>query len=470
LNYISTRGLAPVLGFEDVLLAGLARDGGLYVPERWPQLDRKTIAGFAGRPFHEVAVEVIHPFTGGAVSRTELTRLAEDAYARFGHPAVTPLVQIDRNRWILELFHGPTLAFKDVAMQLLARLMDHVLAARRERVTVIGATSGDTGGAAVEAFRGAERADLFVLFPLDRISGVQRHMMTTPTESNVHAIAVRGTFDDCQALVKRLFNDHAFRDRVQLAGVNSINWARIVAQVTYYFVAAVALGAPHRPVSFSVPTGNFGDIFAGYVARRMGLPVARLVIASNANDILPRTLAAGVYETREVVATSSPSMDIQVSSNFERYLFEASGRDAGLVRARMGALAQSGRFEIGSAREQLAAEFDAAAAGEDEVATCIRRLQEETGYLADPHTACGVVAAEKRLRGHGPYPQIVLATAHPAKFPEAMEAITEARPALPPRLASLMSEPERFEVLPNDAAAVAAYVESHARAVGEVAP
>jgi threonine synthase len=295
-------------------------------------------------------------------------------------------------------------------------------------------------------------------------------MMTTPDEANVHAVAVRGTFDDCQALVKALFNDHAFRDRVQLAGVNSINWARIVAQVTYYFVAAVALGAPHRPVSFSVPTGNFGDIFAGYAARRMGLPVARLVIASNANDILPRTLAGGVYETRGVVATSSPSMDIQVSSNFERYLFEASGRDAGLVRAQMGALAQSGRFEVGRAREQLAAEFNAAAAGEADVADCIRRLQADSGYLADPHTACGVVAAERCLGGRGPHPEIVLATAHPAKFPEAMARITGARCALPPRLASLMSEPERFEILPNEAAAVAEYVETHTRALREAAP
>jgi threonine synthase len=467
LNYISTRGLAPVLGFDDVLLAGLARDGGLYVPEHWPQLEPDAIARLAGLPFHEVAVEVIHPFTGGSIARSVLARLAEEAYGRFGHPAVTPLVQIDRDRWILELFHGPTLAFKDVAMQLLARLMDHVLGERNERVTVVGATSGDTGGAAVEAFRGAERADLFVLFPLGRVSDVQRRMMTTPVEGNVHAIAVRGTFDDCQALVKALFNDHAFRDRVQLAGVNSINWGRIVAQVTYYFVAAAALGAPHRSVCFSVPTGNFGDIFAGYVARRMGLPIARLVIASNANDILPRTVAGGVYETREVVATSSPSMDIQVSSNFERYLFEASGRDAALVRDRMGALAQSGRFEMGGARERLTADFDAAAAGEDEVAECIRRLQASAGYLAEPHTACGVVAAEKCLGGRMPHPEIVLATAHPAKFPDTMAQITGSRPALPLRLATLVSEPERFEVLPNDAAAVAAYVETHARALRE---
>ena len=329
LNYISTRGEAPSLGFEDVLLAGLARDGGLYVPQSWPTVSAAAIAGLAGKPFAEIAADVIHPFTGDAISRAELGRMAGDVYSRFGHKAVTPLVQIGPNRWILELFHGPTLAFKDVAMQLLARLMDRVLAARGRRATIIGATSGDTGGAAIEAFRGSSRVDVVILFPEGRVSDVQRRMMTTPADANVHAVAVKGTFDDCQALVKGMFNDHAFRDRNALSGVNSINWARIAGQLAYYFAAAVALGSPQRPVSFAVPTGNFGDIFAGYVATRMGLPIERLVIASNVNDILPRTLAGGTYEMREVVSTSSPSMDIQISSNFERYLFEASGRDAG---------------------------------------------------------------------------------------------------------------------------------------------
>ena len=328
MHYLSTRGEAPPLGFMDVTLAGLARDGGLYVPEMWPQLPAANIAAFAGRPYAEVAVEVIRPFVGGAISEADLSRLAREAYGTFRHPAVVPLSQVGANTFLLELFHGPTLAFKDVAMQLLARLMDHALAARGERTTVVVATSGDTGGAAVEAFRGRERTDLFVLFPKGRISDVQRLMMTTAPDDNVHAIAVEGTFDDCQAIVKGLFNHHSFRDRVRLSGVNSINWARIVAQVVYYFTAAATLGAPHRKVAFTVPTGNFGDIFAGYVAQRMGLPVDRLVIATNVNDILARTLATGTYEVREVTATSSPSMDIQVSSNFERLLFEAYRRDA----------------------------------------------------------------------------------------------------------------------------------------------
>jgi threonine synthase len=464
LKYISTRGLAPVLGFEDVMLAGLARDGGLYVPETWPQISREAIAAFAGRSFHEVAVEVIAPFTGGTIARADLSEMARQAYAGFGHAAVTPLVQIAPDTWVLELFHGPTLAFKDVAMQLLARLMDHVLAKRGERATIVGATSGDTGGAAIEAFRGSKRVDVVILFPNGRVSDVQRRMMTAATEANVHGLAIEGTFDDCQALVKGMFNHHDFRDEVKLSGVNSINWARIVAQVTYYFVAAAALGAPHRRVSFAVPTGNFGDILAGYVARRMGLPIDRLVIASNRNDILARAVASGVYETRGVHATTSPSMDIQVSSNFERYLFEASGRDAALVRNQMASLAQSGRFEIGPAAPRLREEFAAAAASEQEVAEAIRHTSAASGYMADPHTACGLVAAERtRLAGQGT--TVVLATAHPAKFPDAMQQITGVRPALPARLSGLMTAPERFEVLPNQPGAVEAFVRKHARAI-----
>jgi threonine synthase len=463
-KYISTRGLAPTLAFDDVLLAGLARDGGLYMPETWPQLTPEMIASFAGRPFHEVAVEVIAPFTGGTITRADLARMAEEAYATFGHPAVTPLVQIDRDTWVLELFHGPTLAFKDVAMQLLARMMDHVLAKRGERATVVGATSGDTGGAAIEAFRSSKRVDVVILFPEGRVSDVQRRMMTTATEPNVHSLAIKGTFDDCQALVKGMFNHHAFRDSVRLSGVNSINWARIVAQVTYYFVAAAALGAPRRRVSFAVPTGNFGDILAGYVAKRMGLPIERLIIAANSNDILARTVATGVYETRGVHVTTSPSMDIQVSSNFERYLFEASGRDATVIRTQMANLAQSGRFEIGTAAPILQREFGAAAASEADVAQAIKRTQASSGYVADPHTACGIVAA---LQGAGGASgaTVVLATAHPAKFPDAMQAITGVRPQLPQRLTRLMSDPERFDTLPNDAAAVEAYVTARARAI-----
>src|SRR3954452_24295708 len=311
----------------DVTLAGLARDGGLYLPESWPRLSAETIAGFAGKPYAEVAVEVIRPFVGDTISAAELSRLAREAYGTFRHPAVVPVAQFGPSTFLLELFHGPTLAFKDVAMQLLARLMDRALAARGERTTIVVATSGDTGGAAVEAFAGRDRTDLFVLFPQGRISEVQRRMMTTAANDNIHAIGIEGTFDDCQALVKGLFNHHAFRDRVRLSGVNSINWARIVAQVVYYFTAAVALGAPKRNVAFTVPTGNFGDVFAGYVAARMGLPIERLVVATNVNDILVRTLKTGTYEVRSVTPTASPSMDIQVSSNFERLLFDAYNRD-----------------------------------------------------------------------------------------------------------------------------------------------
>jgi threonine synthase len=466
LNYISTRGEAPALGFDDVLLAGLARDGGLYVPKTWPTLTSDTIAGLAGKPFADVAVEVIHPFMGDALSRAELREMAADAYDRFDHKAVTPLVQITPNRWILELFHGPTLAFKDVAMQLLARLMDRVLAKHGRRATIVGATSGDTGGAAIEAFRGSERVDVVILFPEGRVSDVQRRMMTTPKDSNVHAVSVKGTFDDCQTLVKGMFNDHAFRDRVGLSGVNSINWARIAGQVTYYFAAAVALGAPHRPVSFAVPTGNFGDIFAGYVAKRMGLPIDRLVIASNVNDILPRTLASGAYEMRDVVATTSPSMDIQISSNFERYLFEASGRDADMIRTKMRTLNESRSFDLGSLKKQFAQDFAASAASEDEVADAICRLLKESAYLADPHTACGLVAAERAL-GDGGVPQIVLSTAHPAKFPDAMQKITGARPELPERLDDLLTDPERITSVGNDLGEAEHHIEQLTRVACE---
>ena len=458
MRYISTRGEAPELGFDDALLTGLARDGGLYVPKNWPRLSPEAIAAFAGKPFADVAASILDLFAGGAIPRDELLSITRDAYARFGHPAVTPLIQTGPNSWILELFHGPTLAFKDVAMQVVARLMDRVLSARNARVTVVGATSGDTGAAAIEAFRGSKRVDAIILFPNGRVSDVQRRMMTTATEPNVHAVAVDGTFDDCQAILKAMFNDLAFRDRVKLAGVNSINWARVVAQITYYFVAAAALGGPHRAVSFSVPTGNFGDIFAGYCAKRMGLPVERLVIATNDNDILRRTHATGTYEVRGVMATTSPSMDIQVSSNFERYLFEACNRDAAWVRGRMGGLVQSGRFDLSdTVLAAMRADFDAAAASTDEVAACIRQIQTKSGYLLDPHTACGVIAAEKTL-ATGKAPNIVLATAHPAKFPDAIEAITGARPALPPRLSALLTDPERITVLPNDLAAIQRFV------------
>ena len=465
MRYISTRGEAPVLGFEDVVLAGLARDGGLYVPETWPRFTADDIRGLQGLPFHEVAVRVMRPFVGGAITDDVLAGMAAQAYSAdvFGHPAVVPLVQIGPNRFVLELFHGPTLAFKDLAMQLLARLMDHVLEKRGLTATIAGATSGDTGGAAVAAFRNLARVDVVILFPDGRVSDVQRRMMTAMGGDNISALAIEGTFDDCQALVKGMFNDLKFRDRVRLAGVNSINWARILAQVSYYFAAAAALGAPDRRVSFSVPTGNFGDIFAGWVAKQMGLPTGALVIASNANDILPRTVETGVYEKRGVVATSSPSMDIQVSSNFERLLFEASGRDAARVRGMMASLGQSGRFELGDIAPRVREEFRAAAATETDVSGCITRIRAQAGYVLDPHTACGVVAAERTLR-RGDGVEVVLATAHPAKFPDAMAAATGERPELPRRLDWLMRASEVMDKLPNDLVAVERYVEAKSRA------
>jgi threonine synthase len=467
LRHISTRGEAPALGFADAMLAGLARDGGLYVPETWPRLTQEAILGFAGRPYAEVAVEVIRLFTGGTIGDADLARMAREAYGNFRHPAVAPLAQLGANTFALELFHGPTLAFKDLAMQLLARLMDHVLSARAERRTVVVATSGDTGGAAVEAFRDRNQVDLIVLFPRGRISDVQRRMMTTASAGNIHAIAIDGTFDDCQAIVKGLFNHAAFRERVRLSGVNSINWARIVAQVVYYFTAAVSLGAPYRKVAFTVPTGNFGDIYSGYVAQRLGLPIERLVIATNVNDILTRTLSTGIYEPREVVPTTSPSMDIQVASNFERLLFDVYDRQSDAVRALMGSLAQSKRFALSApALAQMRTLFAAGRADEEEVAATMRAVKRETGQFVDPHTAVGIAVAEKETRDPA-VPMVVLATAHAAKFPDAVEAACGARPQLPEWLSDLSQRPERVTTLPADQSAVEHFVLRTSRAAQE---
>ena len=467
MRYVSTRGEAPSLDFVDVMLAGLARDGGLYVPERWPVLDRASIEGFAGKPYAEVVVEVIRPFVGDGITEADLARMTREAYGDFHHPAVAPLTELNPNLFVLELFHGPTLAFKDLAMQLVARLMDHVLHQRAERTTIVVATSGDTGGAAIEAFRGRAQTDVVVLFPQGRISDVQRRMMTTAPETNVHALAIEGTFDDCQALVMAMFNHHAFRDRVRLSGVNSINWARVVAQAVYYFTAAVALGGPHRKIAFTVPTGNFGDVYAGYVAFRMGLPIDRLVVATNVNDILVRTFATGAYEIRDVVATTSPSMDIQVSSNFERLLFDAYGRDAPAVRALMGSLAQSGRFMVSAqALKELRSLFTADRADEQECAAEIRAWMREADYCVDPHTAVALAVAEKETRDPS-VPMVVLSTAHPAKFPDAVKAACGLVPVLPDRLADLAKRKERVTVLPADQAAVERYVTSVSRAARE---
>ena len=446
------------------MLAGLARDGGLYMPQAWPRLSPETIAGFFGRPYWEVAVEVISPFVGGDISAADLGRMANEAYATFRHPAVVPLRQTAPSQFVLELFHGPTLAFKDVAMQLISRLMDHVLASRAQRTTIVVATSGDTGGAAVDAFAGLANVDLVALFPHGRISDVQRRMMTTSGAANIHALAIEGTFDDCQAIVKGLFNHHSFRDQVALSGVNSINWARVVAQVVYYFTSAVAIGAPARAVDFTVPTGNFGDILAGYVAKRMGLPVRSLRIAANVNDILPRTLKTGIYEVREVHASASPSMDIQVSSNFERLLFEAGGRDADTVRRLMGSLAQSGRFVLPDAMlAAIRSEFDAGRADETETSAAIRAAWREAGELVDPHTAVALAVADRDV-SDSRIPNIVLSTAHAAKFPDAVELACGVRPQLPPWLDGLMTKPEQVRIMKNDQAEVERFVLSVSRA------
>jgi threonine synthase len=461
-KYISTRGEAPSLGFCDALLAGLGRDGGLYVPAEWPSFTKKEIRAMRGKSYQEIAFTVLTPFIDGEIPDDKFRAMIDEAYATFRHPAIAPIVQTGPNAFIMELFHGSTLAFKDVAMQLLGRLMDYVLTTRNERATIVGATSGDTGGAAIDAFAGRDRTDIFILFPRGKVSPVQQRQMTTSTASNVHAVAINGNFDDCQSLVKEMFNDVAFRDSVALSGVNSINWARIMAQIVYYFTTALALGGPDRMVSFTVPTGNFGDIFAGYVARQMGLPIDKLVVATNENDIVARTLETGRYEMRDVKATTSPSMDIQISSNFERLLFEAYGRDASKVRGAMANLKQSGSFEIeDDALKSIRKVFRAGRATEKDVAKTIAKTLETTGYLLDPHTAIGVFIANKHETSS--VPMVTLATAHPAKFPAAVKSASGIDPALPTWLANLMVREERFDVLDAELKAVETFINERAR-------
>ncbi|MBM3569432.1 MAG: threonine synthase [Alphaproteobacteria bacterium] len=455
MRYVSTRGTAPVLDFEGALLAGLARDGGLYVPAKWPRLGKPQWRALAGLSYAEAALHVMQPFVGAAFSRRELEQDIEAAYAGFGHRAVAPLVQLAPERWLLELFHGPTLAFKDYALQLLGRLFDRALKRRRRRVTILGATSGDTGSAAIEAFRDSPVAEIVMLHPKGRVSEVQRRQMTTVLAPNVRNVAIAGTFDDCQALVKAAFVDLAFRDAMNLSAVNSINWARVMAQTVYYAVAAVALGAPGRAVAFSVPTGNFGDVFAGYVARRMGLPVSRLMVATNRNDILARFFATGEYRSGRVSPTHSPSMDIQVASNFERLLFDLQRRDGAATARLMRSFERERRMAV--ARERLAEArrlFDSRAVDERATLATIARVWKENALLLDPHSAVGVAAAETMTEA----PVVALATAHPAKFPDAVERATGRRPELPPRLADLLGRPERCVDLPNDLGALQAYM------------
>ena len=452
--YLSTRGGAGVRGFEDVLLAGLAEDGGLFVPLGWPRLSRTDLDALKGASYAETAFVVLGPWMAEALGPDAFERMLREAYAGFGHPAVAPLRQIGDDDWLLELFHGPTLAFKDFALQLLGRVFEAVLARRRERITIVGATSGDTGSAAIAACAGRQNMRIAILHPHERVSEVQRRQMTTVSSPNVANIAIRGTFDDCQALVKAMFNDHAFRAEQKLAAINSINWARIVAQAVYYVWAALRLGGLDRPLSFTVPTGNFGDVYAGYVAHKMGLPLRRLVVATNRNDILARFLDTGVYRIGRVEPTISPSMDIQVASNFERLLFDLEGREPERLRERMAELARDGRIEVTSAQLAEARRlFSAAAIDEETTRLTMRTVLESTGELVDPHTAVGIAACRRFGDGRDAA-RIVLATAHPAKFPDALHAATGRRPVLPAHLAGLYEREERYAILPNDLQAV----------------
>jgi threonine synthase len=458
MRYISTRGRAPARDFAGVLLAGLADDGGLYVPERWPCFAADWWRALRGLSYPALAARIMQSFIGEAIPAETLASICHAAYEGFSHPAVVPLVQLETSLFVQELFHGPTLAFKDMAMQVLGRLFDYVLKTRGERVTIVGATSGDTGSAAIEAFAGRERADIAILHPLGRTSDVQRRQMTTVMASNVLNIAIEATFDDCQDIVKLLFLDRPFRDEMRLSAVNSINWARIAAQVPYYVAGALALGAPDRAVAFSVPTGNFGNVLAAWVARRMGLPVARLVVASNRNDILTRFFSANDMSIRTVEPSFSPSMDIQVSSNFERLLLELLDRDAEKTAAVMQSFRHTGRMVVPDAGWQRACElFHGFRLDDAGIESEIRRLHVASGYIADPHTAVGVAAA-RALSADPRIPMVAVATAHPAKFPEAIERAIGLRPASPRNLAALMQQEERYVVLPNDVAAVAARI------------
>ncbi len=463
MHYISTRGRAPVRDFAGVLLAGLAEDGGLYMPETWPQFGPVEWRAMRGLPYAELAARVMQPFVAGAIAPSVLQRLCREAYAGWDHPAIAPLIQLDEGLWAQELFHGPTLAFKDMAMQLLGRLFDHVLRERGEHITVVGATSGDTGSAAIEACAGRERLDIVILHPRGRTSEVQRRQMTTVAASNVGNIAVEGTFDDCQDLVKAMFADAPFRAEMRLAAVNSINWARVAAQIPYYAAAALALGAPDRPVAFAVPTGNFGNVFAAWAARRMGLPIARLLVGTNRNDILTRFLASNDMSVRPVELSLSPSMDIGVSSNFERLLFELLDRDADSTARAVVGFRESGRMAVPEAAwSRATAVFAGHRLDDAGTAAEIRRIHAASGYLADPHTAIGVAAARAHPAADGA-PTVAVATAHPAKFPDAVERAVGIRPPLPPRLADLYDRIERYTVAPNNLAEIEASVRAVAQ-------
>ncbi|OUD08900.1 threonine synthase [Marivivens niveibacter] len=459
MRYISTRGQAPALTFEEAMMTGLARDGGLYVPETVPTFSAEDIAAMAGKSYEDIAFTVMKPFIGDTFTDEEFKGLIDKAYADFGHDARAPLVQLAPNHFLLELFHGPTLAFKDFAMQIIGQMMQAALARSGKRITIVGATSGDTGSAAIEAFRGLDNVDVFIMYPHGRVSEVQRRQMTTAAESNVHALAVEGDFDDCQGKLKEMFNDFEFRDEVHLAGVNSINWGRVLAQVVYYFSSAVSLGAPQRKVSFTVPTGNFGDIFAGFIAKQMGLPVERLVIATNQNDILHRCMQSSDYTKHGVTPSISPSMDIEVSSNFERALFWAHDHDGAAVAGLMDELKTKGTFRISeNAMTALRDHYDSGAVDEATTYATIASALEHSGELLCPHSAVGVHVGTEHQGENPEVPMITLATAHPAKFPAAVEKASDVYPPLPPRMADLYDRTERVTQVPNDLAALQAII------------
>ena len=464
-KFISTRGHTKTDGaktFEDVLLTGLAPDGGLYIPEEWPQIDVKALVG---KPYADVAIAVMWPFVEGSIDRADFEKIVRDTYARdiFDHESVTPLVQLNEKIWLMELHRGPTIAFKDVALQLLGRLFDHVLKKRSERVTIVGATSGDTGSAAIHGCMACDNVDVFILHPKGRVSDVQRKQMTTVDAPNVFNLAIEGTFDDCQNLVKDMFNDAEFRKSMNLSAINSINWARIMAQIVYYFTTAIALGAPEKKVSFSVPTGNFGNVFAAHCARKMGLPIDRLIISTNKNDILTRFFETGEMKITGVDHTLSPSMDIQISSNFERYLFELFDRDDAKLREAMETFKSTGTFKVGD--NLLAAaqnDFLAHRCDDEGTLDVIRACYADTGEVIDPHTAVGL-SGSQAYKDELPGPIVTLPCAHAAKFPDAVEKAIGKRPSLPEKMKDLFTLEEHLTPLPNDLTDVETFVRDHAR-------
>ena len=462
MQYVSTRGSAPTLDFAGVTLAGLANDGGLYVPAEWPRFSPEEIASMRGLPYAELAARVMQPFVGDCLTPESLRGLTAKAYGRFAHAAVTPLTQLDERQWLLELFHGPTLAFKDVALQMLGLLFEEFLAREDGTLTIVGATSGDTGSPAIDAVAGLDRVEIFMLYPKGRVSDVQRRQMTTVRAPNVHNIAIDGSFDDAQAMVKRIFADRDVTAKHRIGAVNSINWARLMAQVVYYFAASLQLGGPEREVAFSVPTGNFGDVFAGHVAERIGLPIKRLIVATNTNDILYRALSNGDYSTGTVTPTAAPSMDIQVSSNFERLLFDVGGRDGIALAEQMRGFEASKAMQLTNAqRDGAAALFTSMRADEDDMARAMRWACEDCAEIVDPHTAIGLHAARAVELPHD-VPVVTLATAHPAKFPDAVERSTGTRPSLPARVGDLFAREEAYTELPGTYEAVRDHILGHA--------